>query len=676
MSKKAPELAFTYWSGNTLTYLHILTLRTIRSLNPSFRIVVYTDIKDQSTDFIPYNSHEHKTKIQHKLPFSALYHIPDIEIIEVDFQEQYGVGERLFHSFLADILRIKKLEEHGGVWFDMDILFLNPMSNDILTFETNTSVKTISYSNTIATGFVVALPNSKVLNDLSNFVDEYLTEGAQHNFESSADYKAHYQSFGPDLWRRVFNPYLDKRVDKHPHAKGLPVNSVYPYLWDQMDEYFSGTAKTRVRHDSTLGVHWYNGSTEARSFINVRLPNLDLSKEPTTPVEHDLRRLKDLGVDMRIPNIWDFTTKLRGCNFQGVSFQNAQLQNADFRDAQLQNANFQNANLTNADLRGANATNANFQNATMLNVLMDCDAPTQVVEDAPRETSSHTLGISIVMAAHNRKNQLPLTLESLKESKHPNFEVIIVDDASDDDQVVSDFIAVGDYEFDVKIIPISRQEKTWVNPCMAYNIGIRYATKEVILLQNAEVMHVGDVLKFTAENIRPRDWLTFNCYGLDRKKTEALRNGQRLSHSDIEKMSQRIGGNSVARDDVDGWLNHYERHFVAYHYCGAIFREDLMRDLGGFSEDFKDLIGGDDDHFVRNLVRLKYNFKISTFNTQPFTLHLHHERTDNLKKRSSADREASRQALFRSLLKWGFAPEIDIHLAPKNEVPMARRVLI
>ena len=678
MSIKAPQIAFTYWSGNSLTYLHILTLRTITKLNPNFKVIVYTDTKNQSTDYIPYGSHEHKVEVQKKLPFSVLYSLPNIEIIEVDFYRSYKVTETLFHSYLADIVRIKKLEEHGGVWFDMDILFLNPIADDILTFNQNKSVKTISYADTIATGFTVALPNSEILKELSQHVDEYLEAKSQKNFEGSTDYKEHYQAFGPDLWRKVFHPHLDRKLNNHPNACALPVESFYPYLWNQMGAYFSGTGRTKVQHNKTLGVHWYNGSTEARTFINVTLPMINLDAKPKTPIEIDLHRLKALGVDLSIPKISEYTTQLRGCNLQGVNFQNANLENADLRDANLQNANLQNANLKRADLRGANLNNANMSGANLTNAILEGLIPTDAIVEKQRMSVKTALGISVIIAAYNRKAQLPVTLKSLSESAHPNFEVIIVDDASDEDQAVKDFIIPSEYDFDVKVITVSEQEKTWVNPSVAYNIGIRYATKEVILLQNAEVMHVGDVLTFTAENIQPRDWLTFNCYGLNKKTTDAVCKGQKLRFDDILKLNQRIGGNSVARDDVDGWLNHFERHFVAYHYCGAMFREDIMRDLdGGFSKDFENLIGGDDDHFVKLLIHLKYNFKISPFTAgSPFTIHLHHKKSENVKHWSKAKHDAAKVALFRSLLKWGFAPEIDIHQAPKTEIPMARRLLV
>ena len=611
-------------------------------------------------------------------PFSALYSIPNIEITQLDFAHDHKVGECLFHSYFADITRIKKLKEHGGVWFDMDILFLKPFDPAFLGLVVGKTVRVCSYSNTISTGIVVAAPNSPTLIKLSQITDEYIEERKQENFESKSDYKEHYQAFGPDLWRRVLEPYLDANVDQHPDVCSLAVHLVYPYLWDKMADYFEKTDASKV-NTNTLGVHWYNGSTEARLFINNRLSQLDFEKEPKTPIEKDLHKVKVLGVDVSIPRISDFTTSLRGSNLQGVNLQNANLENADLRDTNLTNANLQNANLRSADLRGANLSNANLSGANMTNAVLEGITPSGAVLDVQRKLQRDTLGVSIIIACHNRKAQMTTTLNSIARSVHPAFEVIIVDDGSDEEQALENVIVKDDYPFSLQIITISKKEKTWINPCAAYNIGIRYAANEVIVLQNAEVVHVGDVLSFVARHITPKDWISFNCYGLNEPQSAVYASNIEVDgYAFIQKQPQHIGGNSVARSDPSGWLNHYDKHFVAYHYCGAIFREDLFRVMdGGFSSDFENLIGGDDDEFIKRLIFNKFNFKISPFDRDhPFTIHLHHEKPKAVSEWSQAAYERSKTALAKSLIKMGFAPENDIAKAPQKEIPMARRVLV
>ena len=114
--------------------------------------------------------------------------------------------------------------------------------------------------------------------------------------------------------------------------------------------------------------------------------------------------------------------------------------------------------------------------------------------------------ISIIMAYFNRKDQLKITLETIKSSKYKNKEIIIVDDNSRIDQRVDLFIDNYRNDLDIKVITIKENEKNWVNPCIAYNIGIKEASGEIIVLQNPEVMHVGDCLDFISKNLKYRDW--------------------------------------------------------------------------------------------------------------------------------------------------------------------------
>ena len=285
--------------------------------------------------------------------------------------------------------------------------------------------------------------------------------------------------------------------------------------------------------------------------------------------------------------------------------------------------------------------------------------------------------ISIIMAYFNRKDQLKITLETIKSSKYKNKEIIIVDDNSRIDQRVDLFIDNYRNDLDIKVITIKENEKNWVNPCIAYNIGIKEASGEIIVLQNPEVMHVGYCLDFISKNLKYRDWLSFNCYGSPNfqfnkqieKKTESEK------FTDIYNLTFNIGGNSVERENVGGWLNHYSKHFVAYHYLAAIHKSDIYDYLdGGFNEKFKDGIGADDDELIKRLIFNKFNFKISKFESGiPFCIHLYHEKPESVK---NLDWRDNKKIFIESCINMNMTPENNIHLAPKNEIPMFKQIII
>ena len=285
--------------------------------------------------------------------------------------------------------------------------------------------------------------------------------------------------------------------------------------------------------------------------------------------------------------------------------------------------------------------------------------------------------ISIVMAYYNRRKQLIQTFKTIHKSCYKNIEIIIVDDNSDINEKVVDFIDDIKGNINVKIINIDKNNKKWVNPAIAYNIGIKHATGDIIVLQNPEVLYVGDCLQYIVDNLKKNDWLTFNCYGSpDFHFNYEI---SKLTDTDIfnkvNDMEYNIGGNSVIVDNVGGWLNHYDKHFVAYHYCGAIYKSDLMNKMeGGFNPDFANYIGGDDDEFVKRLIYNNFNFKINKFSDNCcFVIHQYHSKPQYLKDKIAP----SGIVIFnKTCEKFGFTKENNIHSAPFNETPKSKQIII
>ena len=130
--------------------------------------------------------------------------------------------------------------------------------------------------------------------------------------------------------------------------------------------------------------------------------------------------------------------------------------------------------------------------------------------DCVKSGYQHTPFISIVMAYHNRIEQLKVTLESISASKYSNFEVIIVDDASDDFHSVSKII--NSYDYEIKVLSITKEQKKWINPCIAYNFGFMLAKGDIIIIQNPEIVHIGDVLTYTANNIKDGMYIVYSVF--------------------------------------------------------------------------------------------------------------------------------------------------------------------
>jgi glycosyltransferase involved in cell wall biosynthesis len=197
------------------------------------------------------------------------------------------------------------------------------------------------------------------------------------------------------------------------------------------------------------------------------------------------------------------------------------------------------------------------------------------------------------MTYYDRQFQLDKTLKSISESKLRNFEVIIVDDGSP----VS--VDVKSQNFPVTIL--TRTASKWKCSSAAYNTGIYYAMlqkPDVIIIQNAECYHVGDVIKRASE-IKGNEYLTFGCYSIDRETTF------RKLESDMLILNN-VGASS---DGQNAWYNHPRYRPVYYHFCSVISANN-MKLLNGFEERLMEGIGFEDDNFLSRVRMLNLDVKI------------------------------------------------------------------
>jgi glycosyltransferase involved in cell wall biosynthesis len=213
--------------------------------------------------------------------------------------------------------------------------------------------------------------------------------------------------------------------------------------------------------------------------------------------------------------------------------------------------------------------------------------------------------ISIVLTYYNRRTQFLKTLESIRYFGDP--EIIVVDDASDE--------RIDDIE-GINLIRIEAEQKWWQNPCVPYNMGFSKATGDIIIIQNPECIHVGDILSY-ASKLKPGHVFSFGAYSLD----------YHLSYDEYNPYAlKQLIINEPQRCQVahHGWYNHSVYRPEALHFCNAITRKDLKR-IGGFDERYARGTGHDDNDMVMRIRRAKIDLRIID---DPFVIHQKHTRTD------------------------------------------------
>ena len=215
--------------------------------------------------------------------------------------------------------------------------------------------------------------------------------------------------------------------------------------------------------------------------------------------------------------------------------------------------------------------------------------------------------ISIATTYYNRKEHLFATLRSIQLSNFNkrDLQVVILDDGSGPEHELKKE-DLNHWGIEIKLVRILPEKKTWENPSIPFNICFQHCDGDIIIIQNPESIHVGDVLSHVAENLKPNDYFSFNTFAASPENTQKIFDLEKPTKEAIDKIFEDWGGYGTRRNEeysLDSWCNHGLHRPKAYHFCSAIHKSDLI-DLGGFDPKYADAKSYDDDEFIHR-IRLK-----------------------------------------------------------------------
>jgi GT2 family glycosyltransferase len=254
--------------------------------------------------------------------------------------------------------------------------------------------------------------------------------------------------------------------------------------------------------------------------------------------------------------------------------------------------------------------------------------------------------ISVVTAYFNRRKLLLRTLESVKLNYGKiDFEFIVVDDGSDEDERLEDL--QNTYPF-LRVIRLEKTDKWYSNPCIPFNRGFEEAYGEKIVIQNPECYHFDNILKYVDQHLKKNDYLSFGCFSLDKKNTDD--DTLFFNRNNIELLIEN-NTHIVQTDGGLGWYNHSIFRPTAYHFCTAIMTSDLV-DLGGFDTRYALGHGFDDDELI---FRIKQKgMKIQFINSEK-VIHQNHylkqTSVDEQKEKYKNDKTERNKSIFQNITK-------------------------
>jgi len=247
-----PKIYFTYWEGNQLSKLHYYTIYSLTKLNPDMEIIIYTS-KDVSDKFVQWESPEHSVKIKKTISLEEITNINNnVKLVKIDFEKEHGINNKLSCVFKADFVRILKLYEHGGLWFDFDLLFIKKIPEHLFEGH-NYDILYFTYENVVPTGLLLSSPKNDIIKNLYFSAKDIILKINANTHNNN------YQVLGPCLWTQhvLHNPI---------GAYCLRNELVYPYTWSIINQFFESN-NDYISFD-TFAIHWYNGGASAKNYIN------------------------------------------------------------------------------------------------------------------------------------------------------------------------------------------------------------------------------------------------------------------------------------------------------------------------------------------------------------------------------------------------------------------------
>jgi len=259
---KIPKIAHFYWGGNALSYLRFMSVKSFRMLNPDWDIFVHVP-RILSTATPGWDTFQQKNKeIEHDY-FDQLNELDNLTICKHNFN-RYRFSNQAHEVHKSDFLRWKLLNKHGGLWSDIDILYIRPMEQLAENCEELSHIDTalcpLLPPNKHTVGFLLSAPNN-------NFF-KYIGMQARKEYNPEV-----YQCMGSDLINARFKTFesFKKRFRKHDFIF-LDNTCVYSitsktieWFYQEMDR----NIRKKIQHRNTIGFHWFAGHPVSHEFEKV-----------------------------------------------------------------------------------------------------------------------------------------------------------------------------------------------------------------------------------------------------------------------------------------------------------------------------------------------------------------------------------------------------------------------
>lgn len=218
------------------------------------------------------------------------------------------------------------------------------------------------------------------------------------------------------------------------------------------------------------------------------------------------------------------------------------------------------------------------------------------------------IDLTVIFTSNNRPEQTYFTIKSYNSIavlNNINIQIIIVEDTEG-----SNKININELNFDysnIEITYIYINKKTWVNPCLNYNIGFKYIKSDYVIITNAEVCVFGDIYNKIKNTLTEENYLVFDVFEMGSSHCTTNLNTDVWENCDDFKYETVI--NFIKTKSIF-WLQSINNN-RQFHFLTCIHNKSLQK-IDGFDNDFMFNVDCDDINFL-DKIKLFLKLKVINF---------------------------------------------------------------
>ena len=209
--------------------------------------------------------------------------------------------------------------------------------------------------------------------------------------------------------------------------------------------------------------------------------------------------------------------------------------------------------------------------------------------------------ISVIVCAKNEEENVAKFIPLLAEQNYPDFEIVLIDDASSD-TTLDIFEAFEKQYSNIRLVKVENNEAFWGNKKYALTLGIKAAKKEYLLFTDADCYPTS------------KEWITAMSSQFTMQKTIVL------GYGGYEKITNSLLNKIIRFETLLTAIQYFSWAKIGNPYMGVgrnlAYKKDEFFNVNGFINHIQ-VRSGDDDLFINEAATSK-NTTIA-YNPESFT---------------------------------------------------------